>query len=251
MKNNRVLVLFITFLSAIMIGFFTKTFNNYYANYSLDFDKKVYVGGDNIVLDYIAASDDDAISKSSEYATVGTISYIGLDGKYGAVGHSLTIDNVKTGNIFIVPVVSVIKSTKIRIGEKNVNYGYNLSDGSIEKIEETGVYGTFTGQLGEKSIVEVGMPKEIKKSEATLYTNIDGNEVKEYKIEIKKVYYTRKNHNILIKIVDKDLLDLTGGVIQGMSGSPIVQNGKIIGALSHVDKSNPEYGYGIFITSML
>ena len=94
------------------------------------------------------------------------------------------------------------------------------------------------------------MPSEIKLSEGLIYTNIDGSEVKAYKILIEKVYYIRNTHNIYIKIIDEELINKTGGIIQGMSGSPIVQDGKIIGALSHVDDSNSLYGYGLFITNM-
>lgn len=223
---------------------------NFFKNYSLDYNGEVYLGGDNIILDYVTKSSDNTITSSNEYATIGTITYIDSNGNYGAIAHELGINNLESGEIFITPVESVIKSAKNIVGEKTVNFSFSKSSGSIFNIKKTGVYGEFKSSVSSKEKVMLGMPKEIKKGQALLYTNIDGEKVKAYQIEIKKIYLSRNFQNIYVKIIDEDLLKITGGVIKGMSGSPIVQNGKIIGALSHVDSKNPEYGYGLFITSM-
>ena len=251
MKKGFIFNALIVFLAVLVVFLYSIPISIYLKNKSLDFEKNVYLGGDNIVIDYLTSTDDTAITASNEYATIGTITYIEQNQKYGAVAHDLGTENLVIGDIFIVPVNSVIKSSGKKVGEKNVIYGFGTSSGKINAIESTGVYGSYLGDLNGKQLLEIGMPKEIEKSEALLYTNIDGNEVKAYKILIEKVYYARKTHNIYIKIIDEDLISKTGGIIQGMSGSPIVQNGKIIGALSHVDNDNVIYGYGLFITNMI
>jgi stage IV sporulation protein B len=99
----------------------------------------------------------------------------------------------------------------------------------------------------------VGVRADIREGYATILSNINGRDIEEYSIEIQKV--SRQNLNgskgMIIKITDKRLLDATGGIVQGMSGSPIIQNGKIIGAVTHVLVNDPTRGYGIFIEAML
>jgi stage IV sporulation protein B len=100
--------------------------------------------------------------------------------------------------------------------------------------------------------MEVGFKQEVKKGKASILCEINGN-VNEYEIEIQQVDYANRNHakGLVLKIIDKELLELTGGIVQGMSGSPIIQNGKIIGAVTHVLVNDPTSGYGIFIENML
>lgn len=251
MKGERFLTFVTVLIGIFVIYIYSIPVYHGIKNYSLDYTKEVYLGGDNIVLDYLATTEDTSVTAVSEYATIGTITYIDANGNYGAIGHGLDKNQFESGNIFIVPVDSVIKSSKKYLGEKNVNLGYWQSNGSISKIGDVGVFGKFTGDLSNKEKILVGMPKDIEVSDALLYTDVIGDEVRAYKIKIEKVFYMRKTHNIYIKIVDPELLKLTGGVIQGMSGSPIVQNGKIIGSLSHVDEKDTKYGYGLFITYMI
>ena len=249
MKRERVLTFLTVLLGIFVLYLYGKPLYIGIKNYTLDYTKEVYLGGDNIVLDFLAPSDDSTVSAVSEYATIGTITYVDTEGNFGAVGHNLDKFSFENGNIFVVPVDSVIKSNKDYLGEKNVNVDNWRLSGLVSRISETGVYGEFKNDFANKEKLLIGMPKDIKKSDALLYTNVGGTEVKAYKIQIERVFYMRKLQNIYIRIVDQELLDQTGGVIQGMSGSPIVQDGKIIGSLSHADK-NPEYGYGLFITYM-
>ena len=97
------------------------------------------------------------------------------------------------------------------------------------------------------------MPKsKIKEGKASIFCTLDDNEIKEYSIEIEKVLLTSSgNKNMIIKITDKNLLEKTGGIIQGMSGSPIVQDGKLVGAVTHVFLNDPTKGYGVFIENMI
>ena len=97
------------------------------------------------------------------------------------------------------------------------------------------------------------MPKnKIKEAEASIYCTLDDNNIKEYKIQIQKVLLSSEgNKNMIIKIIDEELLNKTGGIIQGMSGSPIIQEGKLIGAVTHVFLNDPTRGYGVFVENML
>ena len=100
--------------------------------------------------------------------------------------------------------------------------------------------------------MEIGFKQEVKKGKATILCEINGN-VNEYEIEIQQVDYSNRNHakGLVIKITDEELLELTGGIVQGMSGSPIIQNEKLIGAVTHVFIRDSTKGYGTFIENMI
>ena len=250
MKKRYIADIIAVFLVIVTILAYSLPIYNYVKNRTIEIDKYVYLGGENIVIDYSTNKGEYEVSSVTNYATVGTMTYVGLDRNYGALGHSLK-NIIEDGNIFVVPVHSVIKSNSSKLGEKNINLGFGKPSGTVENTKETGIYGVYSGNLNEKEIVKLGMPKEIKKGEALLYTNVEGKEVKAYKVLIESIHYERSSQNIYVRIIDEDLIEKAGGIIQGMSGSPIVQNGKIIGALSHVDDRNPLYGYALFITYMI
>ena len=115
-----------------------------------------------------------------------------------------------------------------------------------------GIYGTVSNlsaiNLDLTKEMEVAKRDEIILGEACIYCNIDGNETKEYKIEIEKIFINNDydNKSMLIKIKDQELLDKTGGIIQGMSGSPVIQNGKFVGAITNVLVNDPTQGYAVF-----
>ena len=249
MKNNRFLLISTIFFGCVMFLLSIYTAKMFINNYFVNYEKEVYLGGDNIVIDFASNNDDETVTKSKSFLTVGTMTYIDLDNNYAAVAHNLN-GNMNKGSIFITPVYSVLKSTKNRIGEKDILLKFDESNGVVNEVKDTGVYGKFNGDTSKKELIKLGMPSEIEKGEALIITNIEGSEIKAYKINIEKVNYIRNHHNIYFKIVDEELLNKTGGIISGMSGSPIVQNGKIIGSLSHVNTDNPIYGYGLFITNM-
>ena len=126
--------------------------------------------------------------------------------------------------------------------------------GELDDNTSCGIYGTMTDTSwfsGEA--VEVASRDEVKAGKATILSNISGNQVEEYEIEILKVYPDSQDggRDYLIHVTDPRLLDKTGGIVQGMSGSPILQNGKIIGAVTHVMVDDPTSGYGIYIGDML
>ena len=126
--------------------------------------------------------------------------------------------------------------------------------GELDDNTSCGIYGTMTDTSwfsGEA--VEMASRDEVKAGKATILSNISGNQVEEYEIEILKVYPDSQDggRDYLIHVTDPRLLDKTGGIVQGMSGSPILQNGKIIGAVTHVMVDDPTSGYGIYIGDML
>lgn len=189
---------------------------------------------------------------------IGTLTYIDPETRiYGALGHeiiegnSMTSVEIKSGTIFESLVTSIDRSTVGSAGTKNAKFYSNNVYGSVSKNTISGIYGKYTDELPNKEVLEVGYPDELKKGEASIYTVLDGEMIEEFTINITNINKSGKIKNITFEITDKRLIEKTGGVVQGMSGSPIIQNNKIFGAVTHVIVSNPTTGYGIFITTML
>ena len=215
----------------------------------------------NLTLDMIC--DSDAVCKTGLYVKdeitgIGTLTYI--DPKttiFGALGHEITERTtgerfeIKDGKIFKATVTDNTKSENGSPGEKNATYDESVTYGKINSNEESGIFGKYSSELLDTEALEVGTKDDVRKGEAIIRTVINGNEVKEYTINILNINKDSDIKNILFEITDEELLKETGGVIQGMSGSPIIQNNKIIGAVTHVIVSDAKKGYGIFITTML
>ena len=188
---------------------------------------------------------------------LGTISYIDPETKvYGALGHEILestsgkLVEVKTGSIFESTVTSIKKSSNGTAGEKNASFNLKHVFGNIETNTNHGIFGIYEEEI-EGNTIEVAGKEDIKVGKASIYTVLSGSDKKEYEIEITDIQEYNDVKNITFEITDQDLINKTGGIVQGMSGSPIVQNGKIIGAVTHVIIDNPLTGYGIFITTML
>lgn len=188
----------------------------------------------------------------------GTLSYIDPETKiFGALGHEIIESNtsniveIKTGTIFRNYITGIDKSKVGYAGSKNAKFYYNTKYGSIMKNTNVGIYGLYESSVPNKEMLEVASKDEVKIGSAKIATVLNKEKVKYYDIEINKIDETAKIKNISFKITDKELLEKTGGVVQGMSGSPIIQNNKIIGAVTHVIIDNPTTGYGLFITTML
>ena len=189
---------------------------------------------------------------------IGTLTYIDPNTKlFGALGHEIIekttgkILEVKDGKLYNSEVTNIEPSRDGNPGEKNAVFK-ETTIGNIKENTNKGIFGTYQEKIPEKKLYKVALPSEIKIGEAKILTVLDKEEIKEYKINILKISETKeKTKNLLFEITDEELLGKTGGIIQGMSGSPIIQNEKIIGAVTHVVVDNPEKGYGIFITNML
>ncbi len=193
-----------------------------------------------------------------EITGIGTLTYIDPETKiFGALGHEIVEANsnskfeIKEGKIFNSKVTGTIKSEGNTTGEKNAIFNKNIVYGNIKENTINGIYGNYTSEFNNNNLIEIANPSEIVLGEASLLTVLSGNEVKEYKINILKINTSSKTKNILFEITDDTLLDVTNGVIKGMSGSPIIQNNKLIGAVTHAIVNDNEKGYGIFITTML
>lgn len=206
---------------------------------------------------------DDNIYKTGLYVKdsitgIGTLSYIDPETKvFGALGHEIVESNtkstveIKSGVIFRNYITSIDKSTNGIPGSKNAKFYYDTTYGRIIKNTNVGIYGIYDAMLPQKDLIEVAEPNEVKIGKAYIETVLNGEEIKQYDINITSINENADIKNISFEITDEELLDKTGGVVQGMSGSPIIQNNKIIGAVTHVVIDNPSNGYGIFITTML
>ncbi|MBQ6998348.1 MAG: SpoIVB peptidase [Clostridia bacterium] len=197
----------------------------------------------------------------SSIAGIGTMTfYCPDDNSYGALGHGITdsdtgkIVPVGKGEVLIADIVSIRKGERGSPGELRGTFIADSVIGDVEQNTECGIYGkvsTINAFKGET--VQAASRSEVVEGKAQILTCIDGEEVAEYDIEIQKVTH-RKNVDtkcMIIKVTDPVLLSETGGILQGMSGSPILQNGKLIGAVTHVFVNDPTRGYGIFIENMI
>lgn len=189
---------------------------------------------------------------------IGTLSYIDPETHiYGALGHEIVesshnkIVEIKTGNIFKNTITSITKSMSGHPGSKNAKFYKNMTYGTITKNTNKGIYGIYNDPLPSTKALPVASKDEIVVGKASILTVLENEEIKSYDIEITSINETAKTKNISFIITDNELLKKAGGVVQGMSGSPIIQNDKIIGAVTHVVVDEPKSGYGIFITSML
>lgn len=195
-------------------------------------------------------------------AGVGTITYYDPESQmFGALGHGiLDIDtdqliDIAKGEVITSKILSIVKGEKGKPGEVQGSIDNGKVIGEVYKNTNFGIYGKLT----DVSLIEGGktlevMPRdEVKLGKATIICTLDNNKREEHEIEIERLYTStnRNNKNMIIKVTDKRLLEKTGGIIQGMSGSPILQDGKFVGAVTHVMVNNPEKGYGIFADTML
>ena len=190
---------------------------------------------------------------------IGTLTFIDPNTKiFGALGHEIQeqttgeIFEIKDGSIFTSTVTDIIPSSDGTPGEKKAEYSKQDITGQVSENTTQGIFGTYTADIKNNKTYNVAKPNEIKKGEAKILTVLNGTTIKEYTINITHINHEKqKNKNFIFEIKDKDLLDKTNGIIQGMSGSPIIQGNNIIGAVTHVVIDNPHKGYGIFITNML
>lgn len=191
---------------------------------------------------------------------IGTISYIDPKTKiYGALGHEIIEKNsgqkieVKDGNIYSSTVTGIDKSIKGNPGAKNATYSKDNVLGIVNKNTISGIFGEYSSNIKQENLKKVAQPNEIKIGQAKIRTVISYDEVEEFDIEIIRLNddKNQETKNILFQITDEKLLEKTGGVVQGMSGSPIIQGDYIIGAVTHVVVDDSSKGYGIFIVNML
>lgn len=185
---------------------------------------------------------------------VGTLTYIDPNTKiFGALGHEIMLKNTSKivdiidGTIYDSSVVSINKSTNGIPGEKNAKFILDNNLGTIKENTYHGIFGTYSSNYTSK-LYKVNKPNIGK---ASILTVLNDKEVEAFEINIKEINNNSTTRNIFFEITDENLLNTTGGIIQGMSGSPIIQGENIVGAVTHVVIEKPNKGYGIFITNML
>ncbi len=181
---------------------------------------------------------------------------------FGALGHpicdpdTLTIVPVNSGDIFRCSVIGVTKSQKGAPGEiKGVFLKEGKKLGEIQKNNKFGVFGSMPQKIHNPLYpkpIEICQRKAVKPGKAKIVTTV-GDEIKEYNIEIIKTNYqkSREEKSMVIRVIDNELIKKTGGIVQGMSGSPIIQNGKLVGAVTHVFINDPTKGFGVYLDWMI
>ena len=188
---------------------------------------------------------------------IGTLTFIDpIDNTYGALGHEIS-DNtgfnftIKSGNIYSSKITSITKASLGKPGEKNANINIKNVYGNIKYNLETGIYGTLDKKINDDKAIEVMNVNDVKIGNAEIITTLSNNKKELYDIKILSIDKNNLTKNFLIEITDSKLIKETGGIVKGMSGSPIIQDGKIIGAITHTVVDNPKKGYGISIERML
>ncbi len=190
---------------------------------------------------------------------IGTVTYIDKEnGRFGSLGHTVTGENrrelqIVNGAVYECNVVGVHKGIRGKAGELR---GIFLNDkplGNADKLCDCGIF----GQISEEFVMDelfcaVASSDEAKPGKAYIYSTVEGVSPQKYEIEIVKVDKRNKeNKHFVIKVTDEKLIEETGGIVQGMSGSPIIQKNKLIGAVTHVFLNDPTRGYGIDVEKML
>lgn len=194
---------------------------------------------------------------------IGTLTYVDDSGNFGALGHGISdIDtaqllNIRDGALYTAQVLAVTRGSKGSPGEFAGIIRYEPGNilGNIRYNSGNGIYGEYHGQRGDGIFLKrmpVAYKQEARLGKASILCCADG-EVKEYDAEITRIDMNHKDSNksFVIRVTDPELLSKTGGIIRGMSGSPVIQNGKVIGAVTHVFVQDASSGYGIFIENML
>ncbi len=214
-------------------------------------------------IDTVLKKNDEGVYKTGLYVKdsitgIGTLTYIDPESLvFGALGHEIIEKTtaskfeIKDGMIFDASVVNIDKSSDNSAGEKNATYNKGEVFGTIKENEASGVFGNYSDTLPKKDALKVARPSEVVEGDASIRTVIEGDKVEDFKIKIIKVDLNNDTKNILFEVNDSRLLEKAGGIVQGMSGSPIIQNNKIVGAVTHVIVNDVTKGYGIFITTML
>lgn len=187
---------------------------------------------------------------------IGTITFIKPETReFVALGHSTIKNQSKKskiiGSCYDIELEGIEKGTKEAIGsivatsDKNNQIGYIYYDSNY------GIFGKVEQIEKNYPIVETACWYKVKKGNATILMDLEGKGLESYEVEIVEVNYLHKNKNIKLKVTDKKLIEKTGGIIQGMSGTPLLQNGKLIGAINYVSAQDPSIAYAIFIDKLI
>jgi len=193
-------------------------------------------------------------------AGIGTVTYYDpATGAFGALGHGVNdVDTARlmpleSGGVLAATVEDVKKGKRGEPGELHGSFDADEDIGSLTANTSHGIFGTIdAGAAMGMEPVPVAAADEVETGKAVIYANVAGDEVRAYEVEIVKRFpCAADGRDLLLKVTDPALLEVTGGIVQGMSGSPILQDGRLVGAVTHVLVNDPTQGYGIFIENML
>jgi len=193
---------------------------------------------------------------------IGTITFFNPeDGSYGALGHEICdVDTqilfpLENGNIMTADLTETVKATGAAPGQLHGVFSESGVIGDVKANTGAGIFGTISdaSAFGGTEALPVAGEDEVHPGGAVILSTVDGGGVKEYEINITRVLMGAEHgsRNLMFSVTDEALLEKTGGIVQGMSGSPVIQDGRIVGAVTHVLMNNPAKGYGIFIGNML
>ena len=192
-----------------------------------------------------------------EISGIGTLSFIDpTNNNFFCLGHQISdqfddIVDISSGSIYYSYIIDINRSSNGNVGEKEAITDDSNKYGTINKNTNKGIFGTYEKDYSSKQIYEVASKDEVKLGEAKLLTVTKNEEIKEYSINIDSIDLNDSIKNMMFTVTDQELIDNTGGIVQGMSGSPIVQNNKIIGVVTHVIINDTKRGYAIFTVNML
>ncbi len=193
-------------------------------------------------------------------AGIGTVTYYDpATGEFGALGHGVNdVDTallmpLESGGVLSATVSDVKKGCRGTPGELHGAFELEKDIGVLTANTSYGIFGTLSGdELAEKEPVEVASRGQVETGKAVIYANVSGDEIKAYDVEITKLFPSAADgRDMMVKVTDPELIEATGGIVQGMSGSPILQNGRLVGAVTHVLVGDPTQGYGILAEKML
>lgn len=228
-----------------------------------DINLSVRRGGEEFTVTVTPQKGDDGVYRLGLWlrdgvSGIGTVTFYDPEtGLYGALGHA--INDLETGQVLPCEegevcrssVQSVVKGEQGCPGELCGEFEKSEILGTISSNTPSGIFGQMTN-VPEGEALQWASEEEIALGDAVIYANVNGTEVQEFTAEICRIYHDdADNRDFLLAITDSALLEKTGGIVQGMSGSPVIQNGKIVGAVTHVLINDPTRGYGIFIENML
>ena len=194
-------------------------------------------------------------------AGIGTITFVDPDtGAFGALGHGIC--DTDTGDLVLLDSGSVMESIVTDVipgksgapGQLTGQFNLKEDQGILVKNTDAGIFGKLDNAklYANQAALPLASTDEVRTGAAYILSNVDGITTERYDIRIVKVFQDKDNRrDMLIEVTDPDLLEATGGIVQGMSGSPIIQDGKLVGAVTHVLVNDPTRGYGIFIENML
>ncbi len=194
---------------------------------------------------------------------LGTLTFLTSDNRFGALGHGIhdtdtdSLVDIEKGNIYDISIVGIQKGRKGSPGGLEGVIIYNKKNilGTITENTKNGIFGELKKPdelIGEEEYIEICNKKDVEVGDAQIRCSVEGV-LKEYDVRIRSIDYFTKDANkgLVIEVVDQELIEKAGGIVQGMSGSPIIQDGKLVGAVTHVLVNDPTRGYGIFIENMI